>query len=293
MPRYRLTLAYDGTDFHGWQRQDVPPDHPLAPEAVGETESGHLALRTVQEVVQRAVRRVVRAPALVQGASRTDAGVHARAQTAAFTCPDDAPRPPDERLARAINSRLPGDVLVLACEAVGDDFDPIADCLAKGYRYTMHTGPQRPLWDRRYLHHTHHELDFDRMDHAAALIPGERDFAAFAAAGHGREHTVRHVFACRTIQPAPGRVAVEVAGDGFLYNMVRIIAGTLHEVGRGKIDPDALPDILDSKDRRRAGPTLPPEGLRLEWTRYPGDPPHPDMPPGLTTSRARREQEND
>jgi tRNA pseudouridine38-40 synthase len=289
MLRFRLTLAYDGTDFHGWQRQDVPTDHPLALAAIGEAAPGRLALRTVQHVVEQAVRQVVREPITIVGASRTDAGVHAQAQCAAFTCSEEARRPPDERLAQAITSRLPPDVVCLACEPAPLDFDPIGGCLAKGYRYAFHTGRTRPLWDRRYVWHTHHELDVARMQEAAAHLTGERDFAALAALDHGRDSTVRTIFACRVSEPAPQRVAIEVSGDGFLYNMVRILAGTLHEAGRGKIEPGDIPDILESKDRRRAGPTLPPEGLRLEWIRYPGDTPHPDMPPGLTTARARRE----
>ena len=293
MRRFRLTIAYDGTDFHGWQRQDIPLDHPLAGHAIGEVEPGRLALRTVQHVVEQAVRQVVREPVIVVGASRTDAGVHARAQTAAFTCSDEARRPPDDRLAQAITSRLPPDCVCLACDTAPPEFDPIADCLAKGYRYTLHTGRMRPLWDRRYVGHTHHELDVSLMRQAAEHLVGEHDFAALAAIDHGRDSTVRTIFACRVSEPGDHRIAIDVSGDGFLYNMVRIIAGTLHEVGRERIRPGDIPDILASADRRRAGPTLPPEGLRLEWIRYPGDIPHPDMPPGLAHPRRHGVQEHD
>lgn len=351
MPRYKLTIAYDGTDFAGWQKQE-PPDpagregEPGGPAPITTRKlepglvagrPGRVALRTVQAVVERAVREVVRQPVLLQGASRTDAGVHARAQVAVFTCGGDETEPgegPDgasgtdsrgaggwpvsrgvDRLLRAMNSRLPHDVQVVRAEVVRPAFDPIGDCVAKGYSYAFWVGMHRPLWERRYVWHTWADLDLDAMRQAAATFVGEHDFAAFAAAGHGRQSTVREVFDCRVVEDAgrlraaetesgdvqegewggtepspqpspaaggrggegcghralaePGRlVRVEISGNGFLYNMVRIIAGTLHEVGRGRIAADDVPGIIESLDRRRAGPTLPPEGLCLEWIRY-------------------------
>ena len=290
MPRYRLTIAYDGTDFSGWQKQEpVDPDAPADPKT---GERPRMKLRTVQEIVERAVREVVREPANLMGASRTDAGVHAWAQCGAFSCSDGAPQgrgwPEDrgcESLRRAINGRLPPDVFVRAAELVDETFDPIKDCTAKGYSYTLHAGRDRPVFDRAFVHHVWESLDADAMDQAARHFEGEHDFAAFAAAGHGRTTTVRTIYGCRVtsgIDPhanaddpnvadphAAQRLRIEVSGNGFLYNMVRIIAGTLYEVGRGKMSPDAIPEIITSGDRRRAGMTLPPTGLRLEWIRYP------------------------
>jgi len=314
--RYKLTLAYDGTDFHGWQKQEPPArEHPelvaSTPEGIAE---GRVAMRTVQHVVERAVRSVCRERVTIKGASRTDSGVHAGGrfpdgtpggQVAAFTTDPDAARGvgwPLERgteaLKRALNSELPRDVLCLDAEPVPLDFDPIGGAVAKEYTYSIVCGKTRPLWDRRYVFHTWHDLELEPMRAAARLIEGEHDFEAFAQASHGRKSTVRTVFACAVAgiggmggvahpqtpsdplrgPPPPSvtgeereaeqRFVIRVSGSGFLYNMVRIIAGTLMEVGRGRIEAEEIPAILESKDRRRAGPTLPPQGLRLEWIRY-------------------------
>ncbi|MEO1583272.1 MAG: tRNA pseudouridine(38-40) synthase TruA [Planctomycetota bacterium] len=272
MPRYKLTIAFDGTDYCGWQKQE-PPD-PATP-------GSRITLRTVQGVVEDAARDVLREPGLVlTGASRTDSGVHALGQVAAFTSEPDASTgvgwPADrgaDRLVKALNSKLPRDVLVRSAELVADDFEPIGGATSKEYTYTIVSGETRPLWDRRYVWHTWYELDLARMRVAAAHLVGEHDFAAFAQINHGRKTTVRTIFACDVEQPEASnpdeqRFVIRVSGSGFLYNMVRIVAGTLMEVGRGKIEPRTVPEILASKDRRRAGVTLPPTGLRLEWVRY-------------------------
>ncbi|MDX2146974.1 MAG: tRNA pseudouridine synthase A [Planctomycetota bacterium] len=321
MPRYKLTIAYDGGAFCGWQKQEPPLPEPGDPapaylrhsDAMLEVPEGRVGLRTVQAVVERAVREIVREPVEVKGASRTDAGVHARGQVAAFTCggdEDDSKSPGDlppgaardakpgsgwplgrgvDRLLRAINGRLPEDVLVVSAEPVRAAFDPIGDCSAKAYSYTVHAGMSRALVERSRVMHVWQALDIDAMRRGAAILVGEHDFAAFAAAGHGRKSTVRTVFSCEVIDlgdshegvvttpPAPGiatieparRVQIRVSGSGFLYNMVRIIAGTLVEVGKGKMTPVDVRAALESRDRRRAGPTMPPHALCLEWIMYP------------------------
>lgn len=268
MPRYRLTVAYDGTDFCGWQAQrpfaDITQDD-------GSVVRRRTDLRTVQHALEAAIRDVVREEVTVLGASRTDSGVHAVAQTAAFTTSDDRKGPPDERLMLAINSRLPEDVIVTALARTRDDFDPIRDCIAKGYRYAVRTGPLRPIRDRRFVHHQWEALDHHAMHEAARHIAGEHDFAAFAAAGHGRESTVRTVFGCAVTRPEPTLIHIDVSGDGFLYNMVRIIAGTLVDVGKGRKQPGDIPAIIASRDRTRAGMTMPAQGLTLMWMRYADD----------------------
>lgn len=288
MPRYKLTIAYDGTDFCGWQKQ-LPPDETAPPPAPGE-ERPRTELRTVQGVLEKAVREAVREPVVVTGASRTDSGVHAWGQCASFLSVPDAERGvgwPAERglaaLVRAVNGKLPRDVLVRDAEVVPDDFDPISGAVEKEYTYTFAVGHDRPLWDRRFVFHTWHELDAARMADAAARLVGEHDFASFAQINHGRRTTVRTIFRCTVEEPAPPaaeasgalfpgefrRLRVRVSGSGFLYNMVRILAGTLMEVGRGRIDPEEITAILRARDRRaNRGPTLPPQGLRLEWIRY-------------------------
>jgi tRNA pseudouridine38-40 synthase len=252
--RYRFIVAYDGTDFHGWQKQQARNGDQL---------------RTVQDVLEKAIIKVLREPVKVAGASRTDSGVHARGQVAA--CTSSKVIEP-ERLLCAVNSHLPSDVQVGSVDIVHDSFDPITDCTSKGYRYMIAHGcrdPRRtPLFDRHFVTHTSHELMIEPMQQAAKLLEGEHNFAAFTRLNHGRETTVRRVDSCTVQATSDWRAAIDISGNGFLWNMVRIIAGTLLEVGRGKILPDEIPDILSSGDRRRTGKTMPPEGLCLEWVQY-------------------------
>jgi tRNA pseudouridine38-40 synthase len=254
MPRYRMTIAYEGTNFHGWQKQHPPGLEPL---------------RTAQGVLEEAVRAVMREPVDLLGASRTDAGVHARGQIAAFTASLDLACP---RLLAAINARLPGDLQVRELEHAADDFNPISDCTSKGYRYTLVHGcresTRRPLFDRRVMATSMYELDVAKMNTAAKHLLGEHDFAAFTRLNHGKESTVRRIDACAVTETKPWHIAIDVSGGGFLWNMVRIVAGTLVEVGRGSIPPDDIPKFIASCDRRSTGPTMPPEGLCLEWVRY-------------------------
>ncbi len=286
MPRYRLTIAYDGTNFCGWQKQEPTleqsnltgsgkfVDPALAPE-----DPTRVALRTVQGVVERAVREIVRERVEVLGASRTDSGVHAKGQVAAFTCGGDEDahtgwpiKRNTDSLTRAINGKLPDDVVILDAALVADDFHPIGTCERKAYSYTFHNAKSRPLFDRQYVHHVWDTLDVDAMQRAAQSLIGEHDFAAFAAAGHGRLTTVRTIYALTVtktdIGPGAARIRMDIEGNGFLWNMVRIIGGTLIDVGRGIKKAEDVQAILESRDRTRAGPTLPPTGLCLEWIRY-------------------------
>lgn len=263
--RFKLVVAYDGALFHGWQRQllAVPGSPPAIGQGVG-VASGAVELRTVAGVLESAIARTVRMPVRVVGASRTDAGVHALGQVAHF---DAETRIPMQRMAEAINSRLPEDVEVRSCEAVGPGFDAIRGAVMKQYRYRIHLSRRRPLDRRLYVWHCWRELDVARMNQAAAALVGEHDFAAFTAAGHGRTTTVRAVSACE-VERSGDEVHIVVRGKGFLYNMVRIIAGTLTEIGRGAMTIDDVRTALSGGDRRRAGPTLPASGLWLEWIRY-------------------------
>lgn len=254
MPRYKLTVAYDGTDYCGWQKQEPPEGEPL---------------RTVQGVLEQAVRTVVREPVLLQGASRTDSGVHAWGQVAAFSTSREIPL---HRLPRAINGKLPTDLLVRDAALVPESFDPIKHCVAKGYRYRIahscaHSG-RRPLFDRRTTSWTAYELDVPTMRDAAARLVGEHDFASFTRLHHGRESTVRTIHDCAITELARDRLQLDISGNGFLHNMIRIIAGTLIEAGRGARTPEEIEAMLNAADRRSAGPTFTPEGLCLMWVRY-------------------------
>ncbi|MBC7835972.1 MAG: tRNA pseudouridine synthase A, partial [Phycisphaerales bacterium] len=285
MPRYKLTIAYEGTAYCGWQRQYVGEQ--LGGEGDADRNEGRDQLPTVQQAVEDAVRKVVREPVHVLGASRTDSGVHAKGQVAAFTCSDgtgmtgggsggvegdegaaagETSAPAGERshggwpLARgaerlrmAVNSRLPADVLVRSCEAVGAAFNPIGDAVRKQYAYRLYSAAERPLWERNLVHHVRAELDIAKMREAAAELVGEHDFAGFAAAGHGRMTTVRRVFRCDVEEGDRGvwgsrdqgsDVVIRIEGNGFLWNMVRIIAGTLYEAGRGRIDGARVREAL-------------------------------------------------
>ncbi|MFI4862371.1 MAG: tRNA pseudouridine(38-40) synthase TruA [Phycisphaerales bacterium JB063] len=255
-PRYKLTLAYDGSAFHGWQKQNPPGEEPL---------------RTVQGELEAVLVRLLNTPTYMLGllgASRTDSGVHALGQVAQF----DAHTPiPTDRLAKAINARLPDDMEVRHAERAPVGFDCIGDVTNKQYRYRIYNADHKPLWQRNAVYHCFNAtLDPARMQDAAQRLVGTHDVEGFAAAGHGRADTVRTIYDCQCFtDPAyPHEVHITIQGSGFLYNMVRIIAGTLIEVGRGRFEPDQIDQILTTADRRLAGPTLPPQGLCLEWISY-------------------------
>ncbi len=254
MPRYKLTIAYDGSGFHGWQEQK-PVD-------------GAPAVRTVQAAVRDAIQHVARQPISLRGASRTDTGVHALGQVAHFDAAGLTV--PLDRLPDAINSRLTADVDVRAAEVVADDFDATSHAREKQYRYRIWNSDRRPLWLRHAVHHCWHDLDAGPMHQAAQRLVGQHDFAAFTNAGHGRLSTVRSIFDCRVDRPGDlsPELHIVVRGDGFLYNMIRIIAGTLIEVGRTRKTVDWIDALLEHGDRHQSGPTAPPEGLCLEWVRY-------------------------
>ncbi|MDG2031076.1 MAG: tRNA pseudouridine(38-40) synthase TruA [Phycisphaerales bacterium] len=251
MPRYKIIVAYEGTNFHGWQKQKP---------------AGAIPLRTAQGVLEDAVIRVVSEPVVLTGASRTDAGVHAHGQVAAFTTTRDIP---PHKLPRAITAQCPADIQVHAAEVVPDHFDPITHAVDKQYSYHIQHGPVLPpLFDRRTTWRTHHRLDPVPMRVAASLLVGRHDFVAFAQASHGRGSTVREIFHCDVQETGDDRLKIEVRGSGFLYNMVRIIAGTLVEVGRGAFQPEYITSAIESRNRRACGPTLGPQGLCLEWIRH-------------------------
>ncbi len=269
-----LILSYDGADFQGWQRQ------PSAP--------------TVQASVEEALRRVTGERVALHGSGRTDAGVHALRQAANFKCESPIPV---ESLCRALNHALPPAVRVLEAREVAPQFDARRSALAKTYIYRMLTTPICPPFLARYVCHCPYALDYDAMARAARLLEGRHDFTSFAAAEgvnrlrrraglmagkapelsspqlvHPDAAAVRSLFSSRMIRrKTTGMLVYRVRGSGFLQYMVRNIAGTLMEVGRGAMPPERIPEILAARDRRRAGPSAPPQGLWLVNVEYEWD----------------------
>jgi tRNA pseudouridine38-40 synthase len=243
--RLAITLEYDGTDFLGWQVQ-----------AEG---------RTVQGAVEEAVRRTTRENIRVTGASRTDAGVHAEGQVAHF---DTASGLSAERIVPALNHYLPGDVSVLQCREVGGGFHAQFSAISKLYRYRiLLSGPPRPLRERFVLREWRRP-DAGAMAACAEKLLGEHDFTSFASEHSEVENKVRRI--TRSEVTADGdELHYMVEANGFLYNMVRVIVGTLLEVGRGKMTVEEFSEILPAQDRGVAGPTAPSRGLALLCVRYP------------------------
>jgi tRNA pseudouridine38-40 synthase len=248
MPRrIRITLAYDGTDFHGWQVQPGLP--------------------TIQGALEAVAAEIEGRPVHVAGSGRTDAGVHALAQVAAFTLENPIPL---ANLRKAMNRLLPPSIRVLAAAAAAPDFHPRFQALAKTYEYRIVRAEVCPPWEWRYVHHHPYPLDLDRMRACAPVIEGEHDFTAFAASDdrdRGEPSKVRTIFSSR-LEALPDRLLYRVRGSGFLKHMVRNIVGSLLEAGRGNLDERGLRDLL-SGSPRKAGPTAPAKGLFLVNVEYP------------------------
>jgi len=242
--RIRLKISYDGTAYHGWQIQD--------------------GAVTVEGVLTEAVREAVGSPVEVIGASRTDAGVHALGNVAVFDA--DTPIPAD-KMAMVLNKLLPDDISIVCSDEVPSDWHPRKQDCRKTYEYHIYTSPVRMPLKRLYAHYTYNDLDIGEMDRAAAFFTGEHDFTAFCAAGSQATTFTRTIYAC-SVKKDGNEAVIIVTGSGFLYNMVRIIAGTLFEVGLGRKKADDIPGIIDSLDRRKAGPTLPACGLTLIGYKY-------------------------
>lgn len=254
--RYKLVLAYRGTRYHGWQRQSANAFYKGEQPAEGE------GIPTIQEELHKALISVLRHPINLTGSSRTDAGVHAKGQLVHFDT--DQVQIPVDGMRRAVNARLPEDILVRTIEPVSPDWNAVTSTLSKRYQYFIWNAQDRPCFFPDLAWHRWQTLNTDSMQQAAAHLVGTQDFASFAKPGHGRESTVRTILSCDVSVRGP-RLVIAVEGTGFLWNMVRIIVGTLVEVGLGQFSPNDLPRMLEAKDRRAAGSTAPPHGLYLQW----------------------------
>lgn len=239
MKRIKMTVAYDGTAYYGWQIQPGVP--------------------TIEGELNRALSGLLQEDIQVIGASRTDSGVHALCNVAVF---DTDARIPGEKISYALNQRLPEDIRIQKSEETAKDFHPRHCKSRKTYEYRI-LNRQFPLPTRRlYAYFTYVPLDLEKMRQAAAPLVGEHDFKSFCSPSAAVESTIRTIYDL-TVEKERDEIIIRVCGGGFLYNMVRIIAGTLMEAGRGNMQPDQVKKILAAKDRRAAGPTAPACGLTL------------------------------
>lgn len=254
---FKLAIAYDGSGFVGWQ---VQPNG-----------------RSVQQVLEDAILRITGEQLRATASGRTDSGVHALGQVVSFASETNLP---PERLQAALNAELPEDVVVLDCREIPGEFHAIRDCVRKRYRYVIHNSPIRPVLGRRYAWHCPRPLDVGAMRRAADALIGKHDYSSFESTGAERLDSIRQVYEL-TIETQPideqrsplahradtsitgQQIVLEIEADGFLYNMVRAIVGTLVDVGRG-YKPEGWPgEVLAARDRSQAGPTAPPQGLCL------------------------------
>lgn len=237
--RVCIIVAYDGTNYHGWQLQD----------------NGI----SIEAVLNRCLQDLLGEPIHVIGASRTDSGVHSMGNVAVF---DTASRMPAEKVSYALNQRLPEDIRIQKSYEVPPDWHPRHCESRKTYEYRIYRGEFPMPVKRLYSYFTYRPLDVERMQTAAAYLEGEHDFKSFCQTGAQVESTVRRIYSV-CVEEQGADIVIRVCGNGFLYNMVRIIAGTLLEVGQGKREPESMLDILKACDRGAAGPTAPAHGLTL------------------------------
>lgn len=244
MKRVKLVVAYDGANYHGWQVQD----------------NGI----TIEEVLNRTISELVQEDIKVIGASRTDAGVHACGNVAVF---DTESRIPGDKFSFALNQRLPEDIRIQESCEVDADFHPRYADTVKTYEYNILNRRFELPTKRLYAAFCYYPMDIERMNQAAAYLVGEHDFKSFCSAGAQVQTTVRTIYAVN-VTKADDMVHIRITGNGFLYNMVRIIAGTLMQVGTGLMEPEQVKEILEARDRSKAGPTAVAKGLTLVEIRY-------------------------
>jgi tRNA pseudouridine38-40 synthase len=250
MHNIKLTLAYDGTDFHGWQSQPGQP--------------------TIQGALTDVLRKLTREHIQIHAAGRTDAGVHARGQVAHFRARSELTA---EEYQRAFNALLPATIRVVAAEEVGPDFHARWNALAKTYQYRIYRGRVVPPFEWRFVLHYPFPLDEEVMRKAACLFEGEHDFTSFAASSGSEDEdrdrtTVRVVYSAEVLREGE-ELIYRVRGKSFLRYMVRKMMGTLIEVGKGKLKPEEMKVLFELRDRSKSGMTMPPHGLCLAGVEYP------------------------
>ena len=244
MRNIKLTIEYDGKDFNGWQKQ---------PNKLN-----------IQGSIEQAIYQITGEEVDLQASGRTDAGVHALGQVANFKTNCSIPI---EKFAIAINTKLKRSIRILKAEEVDERFHSRLSCKRKTYRYIINNSEQGTAIYRNLETNIPFYLDESKMDEAAQYFVGEHDFKAFKTSGTSSKSSVRTIYEAKVYRNLD-RVCIELTGNGFLYNMVRIIAGTLVEVGMGKLEPTDIPNIIESKNRENAGKTLQPQGLYLVKVEY-------------------------
>ena len=244
MRNIKLTIEYDGKDFNGWQKQ---------PNKLN-----------IQGTIEKAIERITGENVDLMASGRTDRGVHALGQVANFKTNSELPI---EKFPIAINSNMTSAIKIKNAEEVDENFHSRLSCKRKTYRYVINNSKYGSSIYRNLETHIPQKLNVEKMQQAVKYFEGEHDFKAFKASGTSSKSSVRTIYEAKVYQEGD-RILIELTGNGFLYNMVRIIAGTLVEVGMGKIKPEQIPEIIQSKKRENAGKTLPPNGLYLLRVMY-------------------------
>ncbi len=255
MRNIKLILEYDGSSYAGWQRLGITGKK-----------------RSIQGILEKCLTEYLREDIKVIGSGRTDAGVHALGQVANFHCVSERP---ENEIMEELNILLPDDIKVHFIKEVGKEFHSRYSATAKTYEYRIDRGEVQSVFTRKYTYHVPEPLDTDIMDKAAAFLIGTHDFKAFSADRKDGKSTVRTIEEIKIYGPPvlkyqnpSDELRIAITGDGFLYNMVRIITGTLIEIGKGINKPEAIPEILKGKKRQQAGITVSPRGLFLVKVRY-------------------------
>ncbi len=245
MRNIKLTIEYDGKDFNGWQKQ---------PNKLN-----------IQGEIERAIKQITGEEVDLTASGRTDAGVHALGQVANFKTNSELPI---EKFPIALNANLKKSIVIKSAEEVEERFHSRLTCKRKTYRYVINNSKYGTAIYRNLETHIPMKLDIQKMQQAVKYFEGEHDFKAFKASGTSSKSSVRTIYKAEVIDAGNERIYIELTGNGFLYNMVRIIAGTLVDVGLGKIEPEDIEKIITSQKREKAGKTLPPQGLYLVKVEY-------------------------
>ena len=245
MRNIKLVIEYDGKEFNGWQKQPTKLN--------------------IQGEIERAIKQITGEEVDLTASGRTDAGVHALGQVANFKTNSNIPI---EKIPIALNSNLKKSIVIKSAEEVEERFHSRLNCKRKTYRYIINNSKYGTAIYRNLETHIPMKLDIQKMQEAVKYFEGEHDFKAFKASGTSSKSSVRTIYKAEVMETGNERIYIELTGNGFLYNMVRIISGTLVEVGLGKIEPNEIKTIIDSQKRENAGKTLPPQGLYLIKVEY-------------------------